>query len=54
MINKIIERIAYKKPNKKYDLETILNHVVENTKYYSVVPFWCTVGYRKKPIGVMA
>jgi phenylacetate-CoA ligase len=34
MIHKIIEKIAYKKPNKKYDLEAILNHVVQNTKYY--------------------
>lgn len=34
MINKIIEKIAYKKSNEYYSLSNILKHVVNNTEYY--------------------
>jgi phenylacetate-CoA ligase len=34
MINKIIETIVYKKPVNEYNLNNILNYVVNNTEYY--------------------
>lgn len=34
LIYKIIEKFAYKNPKKQYTLNSILNHAVNNTKYY--------------------
>jgi len=34
LINRIIEKIAYKKSNEDYSLNNILKHVVDNTQYY--------------------
>jgi phenylacetate-CoA ligase len=34
MLNRIIEKIAFKKPIKNYSLDNILKHAVKNTEYY--------------------